>query len=45
MVPDTYIVSSMCFLCRAFGKRDMSYIVSCAYTVDGREGSGSDDPW
>jgi hypothetical protein len=35
----------LCFLCRANGKEDGYSTASCASTADGREGSGSGDPW
>jgi hypothetical protein len=40
-----YILCPVCFLSRAYGKGDGSSTTSCASTVDGREGSGSGDPW
>jgi hypothetical protein len=40
-----YIQCLVCFLCRACGKGDEFSTSSCASTVDGREGSGSGDPW
>jgi hypothetical protein len=35
----------MCFLCRAYGKGDGFSTASYASTADGKEGSGSGDPW
>jgi hypothetical protein len=35
----------VCFLCRAYGKGDRLSTASRASTADGREGSGSGDPW
>jgi hypothetical protein len=35
----------VCFLCRAYGKGDGFSTASRAFTADGREGSGSGDPW
>jgi hypothetical protein len=40
-----YILCLVCFLCRAYGKGDGYSTASCASTADGREGSGSGDPW
>jgi hypothetical protein len=40
-----YIQCLVCFLCRAYGKGDGSSTASRASTADGREGSGSGDPW
>jgi hypothetical protein len=40
-----YIQCLVCFLCRAYGKGDGFSTSSCASTADGREGSGSGDPW
>jgi hypothetical protein len=35
----------VCFLCRAYEKGDMSSTASRASTANGREESGSGDPW
>jgi hypothetical protein len=40
-----YIQCLVCFFCRVYGKGDGSSTAYCASTADGREGSGSDDPW
>jgi hypothetical protein len=40
-----YIQCLVCFLCRTYGKGDGSSTASRASTADGREGSGSGDPW
>jgi hypothetical protein len=40
-----YIMCLVCFLCRAYGKGDEFSTSSCASAADGREGSGSGDPW
>jgi hypothetical protein len=40
-----YTMCLVCFLCRAYGKGDGFSTSSCASTADGREGSGSGDPW
>jgi hypothetical protein len=40
-----YIMCLVCFLCRAYGKGDGFSTASRASTADGREESGSGDPW
>jgi hypothetical protein len=42
--PTLYPVSRV-FLCRASVKGDESSTTSRAFTADGKEGSGSGDPW
>jgi hypothetical protein len=42
--PTLYPVSRV-LLCRAYGKGDGFSTSSCASTADGRDGSGSGDPW
>jgi hypothetical protein len=40
-----YIMCLVCFLCRAYGKGDRFSMTSHVSIADGREGSGSSDPW
>jgi hypothetical protein len=40
-----YILCLECLLCRAYGKGDGFSTTSRVSTGDGREGSGSGDPW
>jgi hypothetical protein len=42
--PTLYPVSRV-LLCHAYGKGDEFSTSSCASTADGRDGSGSGDPW